>query len=73
VNQKQGLALDSALTAQHIPHKLVFMKNAGHAPRFFSKTKETALFILISWNGLEDNLCHSDEGRIFYSKLCFFT
>jgi len=39
VNQKQGLALDSALTSQNIPHKFIFMENTGHAPRFFSKIK----------------------------------
>lgn len=39
VNQKQGIALDSALTKMNVPHKLVFMKNTGHAPRFFSKKK----------------------------------
>ncbi|MBW8523374.1 alpha/beta hydrolase [Chryseobacterium chendengshani] len=39
VNQKQGLALDSALTAKNIPHKFIFMDNTGHAPRFFSKVK----------------------------------
>ncbi|WEK69974.1 MAG: alpha/beta hydrolase [Candidatus Chryseobacterium colombiense] len=51
VNQKQGLALDSALTAQHIPHKLVFMKNAGHAPRFFSKTKRDSIIFpnILEW------------------------
>lgn len=51
VNQKQGLALDSVLTAQNIPHKFVFMNNTGHAPRFFNKKKGTALFIRIFWNG----------------------
>ncbi len=51
VNQKQGLALDSALTAQNIPHKLVFMKNAGHAPRFFSKTKRDSIIYpnILEW------------------------
>lgn len=39
VNQKQGLALDSALTKMNIPHKMVFMQSTGHAPRFFSRTK----------------------------------
>lgn len=51
VNQKQGLALDSALTAQNVPHKLVFMKNAGHAPRFFSKTKRDSIIYpnILEW------------------------
>ncbi len=39
VNQKQGLSLDSALTAMNIPHKLVFMDRTGHAPRFFNRKK----------------------------------
>ncbi|WP_312075742.1 alpha/beta hydrolase [Chryseobacterium sp.] len=43
VNQKQGLALDSVLTEMKIPHKLVYMKNTGHAPRFFSKTKRDSI------------------------------
>jgi acetyl esterase/lipase len=51
VNQKQGLALDSALTAQNVPHKLVFMKNAGHAPRFFSKRKRDSIIYpnILEW------------------------
>ncbi|KIC64328.1 alpha/beta hydrolase [Chryseobacterium taiwanense] len=51
VNQKQGLALDSALTAQNIPHKFVYMKNAGHAPRFFSKTKRDSIIYpnILEW------------------------
>jgi acetyl esterase/lipase len=51
VNQKQGFALDSALTAQNIPHKFVFMKNAGHAPRFFSKTKRDSIIYpnILEW------------------------
>lgn len=53
VNQKQGLALDSALTAQNIPHKFVYMKNAGHAPRFFSKTKRDSIIYpnILEWIG----------------------
>lgn len=51
VNQKQGLALDSVLTAQNIPHKLVFMKNTGHAPRFFSKKKRDSIIYpnILEW------------------------
>lgn len=51
VNQKQGLALDSALTAQNISHKLVFMKNTGHAPRFFNKKKRDSLIYpnILEW------------------------
>lgn len=51
VNQKQGLALDSALTAQNIPHKLIFMKNTGHAPRFFNKRKRDSIIYpnILQW------------------------
>ncbi len=43
VNKQQGLALDSVLTARNIPHKLIFMKNTGHAPRFFNKKKRDSI------------------------------
>lgn len=51
VNQKQGLALDSALTAMNVPHKLIFMKNTGHAPRFFSKKKRDSIIYpnILEW------------------------
>lgn len=51
VNKKQGLALDSALTAQNIPHKLIFMENTGHAPRFFNKKKRDTLIYpnILEW------------------------
>ncbi|WP_027378260.1 alpha/beta hydrolase [Chryseobacterium daeguense] len=51
VNQKQGLALDSALSARNIPHKLVFMENSGHAPRFFSKKKRDSIIYpnILNW------------------------
>lgn len=51
VNQKQGLALDSALTQMNIPHKLVFMENTGHAPRFFSKKKRDSIIYpnILEW------------------------
>ncbi|MCY0977601.1 alpha/beta hydrolase [Chryseobacterium wangxinyae] len=51
VNQKQGLALDSALTAMNIPHKFIFMKNTGHAPRFFSKKKRDSIIYpnILEW------------------------
>lgn len=51
VNQKQGLALDSVLTEMKIPHKLVYMKNTGHAPRFFSKTKRDSIIYpnILEW------------------------
>ncbi|EJL72995.1 alpha/beta hydrolase [Chryseobacterium populi] len=51
VNQHQGLALDSALASQNIPHKLIFMKNTGHAPRFFSKRKRDSIIYpnILEW------------------------
>ncbi len=51
VNQKQGLALDSALTSMNIPHKFIFMKNTGHAPRFFSKKKRDSIIYpnILEW------------------------
>jgi acetyl esterase/lipase len=51
VNQQQGLALDSVLTAKNIPHKFVFMKNTGHAPRFFSKKKRDSIIYpnILEW------------------------
>ena len=51
VNQKQGLALDSALKAKNIPHKLIFMENSGHAPRFFSKRKRDSIIFpnILNW------------------------
>ena len=51
VNKKQGLALDSVLTARNIPHKLIFMKNTGHAPRFFNKKKRDSLIYpnILEW------------------------
>ncbi|TXF77618.1 alpha/beta hydrolase [Chryseobacterium sp.] len=39
VNKRQGLALDSVLTVKNIPHRFVYMKNTGHAPRFFNHKK----------------------------------
>lgn len=51
VNQKQGLALDSALTAQNVPHKLIFMDKTGHAPRFFNKMKRDSIIYpnILEW------------------------
>ncbi|MEY8759406.1 alpha/beta hydrolase [Chryseobacterium tongliaoense] len=51
VNQHQGLALDSALASQNIPHKLIFMKNTGHAPRFFNKRKRDSIIYpnILEW------------------------
>ncbi|WP_312399942.1 alpha/beta hydrolase [Chryseobacterium sp.] len=51
VNQHQGLALDSALTAQNIPHKLIFMERTGHVPRFFSKKKRDSIIYpnILDW------------------------
>lgn len=51
VNQKQGLALDSALKKMNIPHKLVFMDKTGHAPRFFNKKKRDSIIYpnILEW------------------------
>lgn len=51
VNKQQGLTLDSVLTARNIPHKLIFMKNTGHAPRFFNKKKRDTLIYpnILEW------------------------
>lgn len=51
VNQRQGLSLDSALAQQNVPHKLVFMEGAGHAPRFFSKRRRDSIIYpnILDW------------------------
>ncbi|SMC67240.1 alpha/beta hydrolase [Chryseobacterium sp. YR221] len=51
VNPHQGLAMDSALTTMNVPHKLVFMKKTGHAPRFFSKRKRDSIIYpnILEW------------------------
>ncbi|RNA62825.1 alpha/beta hydrolase [Chryseobacterium nematophagum] len=51
VNKHQGLALDSALKVQNVPHQLVFMKNTGHTPRFFSKRKRDSIIYpnILKW------------------------
>lgn len=45
VNKKQGILLDSALTARQIPHQFIFMKNTGHTPRLFSKKKRDSIIL----------------------------
>ncbi|KAA0126122.1 alpha/beta hydrolase [Chryseobacterium sp. SN22] len=51
VNQKQGLALDSALTAQNIAHKFIYMEKTGHVPRFFNKLKRDSIIYpnILEW------------------------
>ncbi|UOU98118.1 alpha/beta hydrolase [Chryseobacterium daecheongense] len=51
VNRRQGLSLDSALAQQNVPHKLVFMEGAGHAPRFFSKRRRDSIIYpnILDW------------------------
>lgn len=51
VNRKQGLALDSVLTAQNIPHRFIYMKRTGHVPRFFSKKKRDSIIYpnILEW------------------------
>ncbi len=43
VNKNQAFVLDSVLTEKGIDHQLVYMKNSGHTPRFFSKKKRDSL------------------------------
>jgi acetyl esterase/lipase len=51
VNQHQGLSMDSALTKQNVPHKLIFMERTGHVPRFFSKIKRDSIIYpnILEW------------------------
>ncbi|MGK6341755.1 alpha/beta hydrolase [Chryseobacterium sp. DT-3] len=51
VNQHQGLSMDSALTRQNVPHKLIFMEKTGHVPRFFSKIKRDSIIYpnILEW------------------------
>ncbi|UTX48509.1 alpha/beta hydrolase [Chryseobacterium sp. MA9] len=51
VNQHQGIAMDSALTKMNVPHKFIFMKGAGHTPRFFSKRKRDSIIYpnILEW------------------------
>lgn len=51
VNKSQGLKMDSILTENGIPHKLVFMEKTGHTPRFFNKKKRDSLIFpeILSW------------------------
>lgn len=43
VNYRQALALDSALTAKNVEHKMVFMKKTGHVPRLFNHKKRDSI------------------------------
>ncbi|WP_156831961.1 alpha/beta hydrolase family protein [Kaistella palustris] len=47
VNKKQGPALEFALMAKKIPHKLIFMKNSGHVTRFVKRNREQIIFLNI--------------------------
>lgn len=51
VSPKQGITLDSALTAQNVPHKFIFMENTGHVPRFFSRKKRDSIIYpnILEW------------------------
>ncbi len=51
VNKNQAFELDSVLEAKKIPHRLVFMKNAGHAPRLFSENKRDSIIYpnILNW------------------------
>lgn len=51
VNYRQGIALDSVLTKNKIPHRFIFMENTGHTPRLFSKKKRLKIIYpaIIDW------------------------
>lgn len=51
VNRKQALTLDSILTEKQIPHRLIFMKDTGHTPRFFNKYKRDSIILpaILDW------------------------
>ncbi|MBW8360150.1 MAG: alpha/beta hydrolase [Weeksellaceae bacterium] len=51
VNSKQALSLDSVLTEKQIPHRLIFMKDTGHTPRFFNKYKRDSIILpaILDW------------------------
>lgn len=51
VNRNQGLLLDSVLTEKGIAHKLIYMKNTGHTPRFFSRYKRDSIILpeILNW------------------------
>lgn len=44
VNKNQGLALDSVLTEQKIPHRFVYMEKSGHVPRFVKWKRDSIIF-----------------------------
>lgn len=45
VNKRQGLMLDSVLTAKNVPHQFIYMKNTGHVPRLFNKYKRDSIIL----------------------------
>lgn len=51
VNKNQGLKLNSLLTEKEVPHRLIFMENTGHVPRFFNKKKRDSIIYpeIINW------------------------
>ncbi len=51
VNKKQGISLDSVLTAHKIPHRFILMENSGHLPRKFNKKKRDSLIYpaILEW------------------------
>ena len=44
VDEKQGLALDSVLTAHQVKHELVYMDKTGHVARFNPKKRDTIVY-----------------------------
>ncbi|MBS1548597.1 MAG: alpha/beta hydrolase [Bacteroidetes bacterium] len=60
VSKKQGFALDSVLSEKKIPHRFIFMKNAGHVPRLHNQNlRDTVIYPeIVHWilnNSWEQN------------------
>ncbi|MBP0613045.1 alpha/beta hydrolase [Chryseobacterium sp. cx-311] len=51
VNRNQAITLDSMLSRKGVPHRLIYMKNTGHTPRFFSKYKRDSIILpaILDW------------------------
>lgn len=51
VNRRQAISLDSVLEEKGVPHQLIYMKNTGHTPRFFSKYKRDSIILpaILDW------------------------
>ncbi len=51
VNRNQAITLDSMLAEKGVSRKLIYMKNTGHTPRFFSKYKRDSIIFpaILDW------------------------